>query len=130
MNLFDYFGPVPLIMIGRRMIKMNRNRFRLGKKNLIEKLIDIIRYIYDPEISVNIYDLGLIYDIQIRLQANIKVIMTLTTPNCPIADGFIKEVKQKIQTIDKVKNIYIILTFDPKWNTEMLSEEANFQLQL
>lgn len=107
---------------------MNRNIF--VKKNLIEKLIDIIRYIYDPEISVNIYDLGLIYDIQIRQQANIKVIMTLTTPNCPVADSFLKEVKQKIQTIDTVKKIYIILTFYPKWDTEMLSEEARIKLEL
>lgn len=110
-------------------MNMNRNRNILGKKKLIDKLIDIIREIYDKEISVNIYDLGLIYDIQISQQANIKVIMTLTTPNCPNADGFLKEIKQKIQTIDKVKNINILLTFDPKWSTEMLNEEVCFQLE-
>lgn len=103
---------------------------KLGKKKLIEKLISLIRSIYDPEISVNIYDLGLIYDIQISKQANIKVIMTLTTPNCPVVDSILKEVKQKIQTIDKVKNIYIILTFNPIWSTEFLSKEARFQLEL
>lgn len=96
--------------------------------NLIDRLITLLKSIYDPEIPVNIYELGLIYDIQINQQAYIRVIMTLTTPNCPVADSFVKEVKQKIQTIDFIKNIDIILTFDPVWNTEMLSEETRFQL--
>lgn len=103
---------------------------KIKKQNLLEKVIELLKSIYDPEISVNIYELGLIYDIQISQQAHIKVTMTLTTPNCPIADNFVKEVKQKIQTIDKVKNIDIILTFDPIWRTDMLSEEASFQLEL
>jgi len=104
---------------------MNRNNL-----NLIDKLIELLKSIYDPEILVNIYELGLIYDIQIQQEANIKVIMTLTTPNCPLAEKIVKEVKQKIQTIDKVKKINIILTFDPGWSSEMLSEEASFQLGL
>jgi FeS assembly SUF system protein len=103
---------------------------KINKQNLIEKLIKLLKSIYDPEILVNIYELGLIYDIQINIQAHIKVIMTLTTPNCPVADNFVKEVKQKIKSIDKVKNIDIILTFDPAWCTEMISEEASFQLGL
>lgn len=103
---------------------------KIKKQNLLEKVIELLKSIYDPEISVNIYELGLIYDIQISQQGHIKVTMTLTTPNCPVADNFIKEVKQKIRTIDKVKNIDIILTFDPIWRTDMLSEEASFQLEL
>lgn len=100
------------------------------KQNLIDKLIKLLKSIYDPEISINIYELGLIYDIQISKQAYIKIIMTLTTPNCPVADNFVKEVKQKIQAINKVKNIDIILTFDPIWSSDMLSEDARFQLGL
>lgn len=107
------------------MVSVKKN-----KQSLIDRLIDLLKSIYDPEIPVNIYELGLIYDIQINQQAYIKVIMTLTTPNCPVADNFVKEVKQKIQTIDLIKNIDIILTFDPAWNTDMLSEEASFQLGL
>lgn len=111
---------------------MNRNgRFffcKNSKNNLIDKLIELLKSIYDPEIPVNIYELGLIYDIQISQQAYVKVLMTLTTPNCPVADNFVKEVKQKIQNIDKVKKIDIILTFDPAWSTDMLGEEARLQL--
>lgn len=108
---------------------MNYNKNVL-EKNLINKLIEIIKSIYDPEISVNIYELGLIYDIQISQQANIKLIMTLTTPNCPFVEKLLKEVKKKIQSINKIKNISIILTFDPHWSSDMLSEEASFQLAL
>jgi len=103
---------------------------KIKKQNLIGKVIELLKSIYDPEISVNIYELGLIYDIQINQQGNIKITMTLTTPNCPVADSFVKEVKQKIQTIDKVNCIDIILTFDPIWKADMLSEEASFQLEL
>lgn len=114
------------------MMKRNGRYFlcknTIYKNNLIDKLIEILKSIYDPEITVNIYELGLIYDIQISQQADVKVFMTLTTPNCPVADNFVKEVKQKIQTINKVKKIDIILTFDPIWSTDMLSEEASFQL--
>lgn len=108
--------------------------FKIKKQNLIEKVIELLKSIYDPEISVNIYELGLIYDIQINKLAHLKVIMTLTTPNCPVADNFVKEIKQKIQQkiqpIDKVKTIDVILTFDPIWRIDMLSEEASFQLEL
>lgn len=100
------------------------------KQNLIEKLIKLLKSIYDPEISVNIYELGLIYDVQINIQAHIKVVMTLTTPNCPIADNFLKEVKEKIQSIDNSKNIDIVLTFDPIWCSDMINEEISFQLGL
>lgn len=101
-----------------------------SKKKIIDKLIEILKSIYDPEISINIYELGLIYDIQISKQSNIKIIMTLTIPNCPVADNFINEIKQKIQNLNKIKKIYIILTFDPIWNYELLNEEIRLQLEL
>lgn len=101
-----------------------------GKKNLIDKLIYFLKSINDPEISINIYELGLIYDIQINKNFIIKIIMTLTTPNCPIADYFVNEVKQKINTLNKVNIIDIILTFDPIWNSDMLNEEVRFQLDI
>lgn len=103
---------------------------KIKKQNLIEKVKELLKSIYDPEISVNIYDLGLIYDIQINKLAHLKVTMTLTSPNCPIADNFVKEVKQKIQTLVLDKTIDVILTFDPIWSIDMLSEEASFQLEL
>lgn len=103
---------------------------KIKNQNLIDKIIELLKSINDPEISINIYELGLIYDIQISKQAHIKVIMTLTTPNCPVADNFVQEVKKKIQTINQVKNIDIILTFDPVWNADILSEESRFSLGL
>ena len=103
---------------------------KIKKQNLLAKIIERLKSIYDPELLVNIYDLGFIYDIQINKQANIKITMTLTTPNCPVGDSFIKEEKQKIHPLDNVKKIDIILTFDPIWRSDMLSEEASFQLEL
>lgn len=127
-KLIEYVKKIFLLNL--RSFHIEMVSFKIKKQNLIEKVIELLKYIYDPEISVNIYELGLIYDIQINKLANLKITMTLTTPNCPIADNFIKEVKQKIQTIDKVKTIDVILTFDPIWSTNMLSEEASFQLEL
>jgi FeS assembly SUF system protein len=95
---------------------------------LEQKVLDIIKTIYDPEIPVNIYDLGLIYDIKITEENEVVVLMTLTAPTCPVAGGLPIEVEQAIKTIPEVKNAKVLLTFDPPWNPSLLSEEAKLML--
>ena len=95
---------------------------------LKEKIIGEIKKIYDPEIPVNIYDLGLIYDISIDNFNNIKIIMTLTTVNCPVADSFPLEVAKKVHELNDVGQVSIKLTFQPPWNKDMMSENAKLAL--
>ena len=91
------------------------------------KIIDEIRKIYDPELPVNIYELGLIYDIKVKgRKAEIK--MTLTTPNCPVAESLPLEVKNKIADIEGVKSSEVEMTFDPPWTRDLMSEEAKLEL--
>ena len=94
---------------------------------LKEKVINEIKKIYDPEIPVNIYELGLIYDINVN-QKNVSVKMTLTTPNCPVADSLPEEVKNKIKEIPQVNEVEIEMTFDPPWSKDLMSEEAKLEL--
>ncbi|WP_185865061.1 iron-sulfur cluster assembly protein [Blattabacterium cuenoti] len=96
--------------------------------NLKDKIISELKNIYDPEIPVDIYELGLIYDIQILHENNVKIIMTLTNPNCPVIDSLPIEIEQKIKSIKKIKNVKIIITFDPPWCKEFMSEEARLEL--
>ncbi len=97
--------------------------------DLKEKVISEIKKIYDPEIPVNIYELGLIYDITIE-DKDVQVKMTLTTPNCPVAESLPKEVKDSIMGIDEVNNVNLDLVWDPPWNKSMMSEAAKLELNL
>ena len=97
---------------------------------LKEKIIKEIKKIYDPEIPVNIYELGLIYDIKVEKNNNIKVKMTLTTPNCPVAESLPKEVKDSIMEIKEVKDVDLQLVWDPPWDKSMMSEAARLELNL
>ena len=97
---------------------------------LKEKIIKEIKKIYDPEIPVNIYQLGLIYDIKIENDNEVKVKMTLTTPNCPVAESLPKEVKDSIMEIKEVKNVDLELVWEPPWNKSMMSEAAKLELNL
>jgi FeS assembly SUF system protein len=97
---------------------------------LKEKVIEEIKKIYDPEIPVNIYELGLIYDIDIDQNNNVKIKMTLTTPNCPVAESLHNEVKNSIKEIKEVKNVDLDLVWDPPWNKSMMSEAAKLELNL
>ncbi|BAO66354.1 iron-sulfur cluster assembly protein [Candidatus Karelsulcia muelleri] len=99
-------------------------------KIYIFDIISVLKDIYDPEIPIDIYELGLIYDIRIENNNNIQIIMTLTTPNCPVADILPNEVKFKIFNIKNVKNVEVILTFYPNWTYEMMSEVARLELTL
>ena len=97
--------------------------------DLKEKVIAEIKKIYDPEIPVNIYELGLIYDITIK-DKDVQVKMTLTTPNCPVAESLPKEVKDSIMGLDEVNNVNLDLVWDPPWNKSMMSEAAKLELNL
>jgi len=97
--------------------------------DLKEKVIVEIKKIYDPEIPVNIYELGLIYDVSI-IEKNVKVKMTLTTPNCPVAESLPKEVKESIMEIDGVDKVDLDLVWEPPWDKSMMSESAKLELNL
>ena len=97
---------------------------------LKEKIINEIKKIYDPEIPVNIYELGLIYEVKVEKNNNVKVKMTLTTPNCPVAESLPKEVKDSIMEIKEVKKVDLDLVWDPPWDKSMMSESAKLELNL
>jgi FeS assembly SUF system protein len=92
------------------------------------EIVTILKNVYDPEIPVNIYDLGLIYDIETDDQNKVKITMTLTAPNCPVADSLPLEIKEKVSAIPGVSEVDINLVFDPPWNQSMMSEEALLEL--
>ena len=96
---------------------------------LKEKVIKEIKKIYDPEIPVNIYELGLIYDVTVK-EKNVSVKMTLTTPNCPVAESLPKEVKDSIMNINGVEKVDLDLVWDPPWDKSMMSEAAKLELNL
>jgi len=96
--------------------------------NLGENVVKVLKTIYDPEIPVDIYELGLIYDVMINESNDVKVLMTLTSPNCPVAETLPQEVGEKIKAIDEVKSCEIELTFDPPWTKDLMSEEAKLEL--
>ena len=95
-----------------------------------DKVIAEIKKIYDPEIPVNIYELGLIYDIKVDENNNVKVNMTLTTPNCPVAESLTKEVKDSIMEVKGVNKVDLSLVWDPPWDKSMMSEAAKLELNL
>ena len=97
---------------------------------LKEKIIEEIKKIYDPEIPVNIYDLGLIYDIKVEDKNTAKVKMTLTSPNCPVAETLPKEVKDGIMQVEGIDNVDLDLVWDPPWNQTMMTEAAKLELNL
>tara|TARA_B100000678_G_scaffold173666_1_gene144885 strand:+ start:475 stop:774 length:300 start_codon:yes stop_codon:yes gene_type:complete len=98
--------------------------------DLKEKIITEVKKIYDPEIPVNIYELGLIYDIIIEKDNDVKINMTLTSPNCPVAESLPKEVKDSIMAIKEVKNVDLNLVWEPPWDKDMMSEAAKLELNL
>ncbi len=93
-----------------------------------EKIVGMLKTVYDPEIPVNVYDLGLIYEVEVDEDKNVTILMTLTAPNCPAADFILEDVRFKVQSITEVNNVIVNLTFDPEWNRDMLSEEAKLEL--
>jgi len=97
-------------------------------QKLGEQVIEIICGIYDPEIPVNIYALGLIYDVQVSENCDVKIIMTLTSPNCPVAETLPVEIEEKVKVIPAIKQVNVEIVFEPAWSKEMMSEEAKLEL--
>ena len=93
-----------------------------------EKVVERICQIYDPEIPVNIYELGLIYDIQVSEECDGEIEMTLTSPNFPVAETLPVEVEEKVKVVEEVRNVKVNITFDPPWDKDMMSEEAKLEL--
>lgn len=98
------------------------------KLSLEEKVITMLRTVYDPEIPVDIYSLGLIYKIDIDDEGNLAIDMTLTAPNCPAADFLIEDARIKLESIEGIKSVDIRIVFEPEWNKDMMSEEAKLDL--
>ena len=98
--------------------------------SLGEEVIKVLKTIYDPEIPVDIYELGLIYDVQISDEGEAKVWMTLTTPNCPVAESLPMEVEEKVGEVEGITKSKVEITFEPEWEKDMMSDEAKFELGL
>jgi FeS assembly SUF system protein len=97
-------------------------------QDLQDKIVQRLKTVYDPEIPVNIYDLGMIYDVDVDEGNNVTVEMTFTSPNCPAADFILMDVRMKVESIEEVNNVNINLTFEPPWDRSMMSEEALLEL--
>lgn len=100
----------------------------MDKKQLEKSVIDAIKTVYDPEIPVDIFELGLIYEIKIDDNTNVHILMTLTSPSCPAAESIPDEVKTKVGGIEPVNEVSVEITFDPPWDKNMMSEEAQLEL--
>lgn len=98
------------------------------KTNIEEKIVDVLKTVYDPEIPVNIFDLGMIYKIDVKEDYTVDVDMTFTAPNCPAADFILEDVRSKIESLDKIKACNVNLVFEPAWDQSMMSEEARVEL--
>lgn len=97
---------------------------------LEEKIVEMIKTVYDPEIPVNIYDLGLIYRIEVKEDSTVDIDMTLTAPNCPAADFMLEDVRQKVESIEGIGAVNIQLVFEPEWSQDLMTEEAKLELGL
>lgn len=100
----------------------------INTEALGEAIVNKLKTIYDPEIPVDIYELGLIYDVMVNTDYEVKILMTLTSPNCPVAESLPREVEEKIKSIKHVKDAEVEITFDPPWSKDLMSEEAKLEL--
>lgn len=102
----------------------------MEKIELEQKIIEMIKTVYDPEIPVNVYDLGLIYRIDLKDDNSVDIDMTLTAPNCPAADFMMEDVKMKVEAIEGITAVNLNLVFEPEWNQDLMTEEAKLELGL
>ena len=105
---------------------MSKNK--IDPNLLGEKIVNELKQVYDPEIPVDVYELGLIYDVFINEANEVKILMTLTSPNCPVAESLPKEVEDKVKSLDEVKEAIVEITFDPPWTKDLMSDEAKLEL--
>lgn len=99
-----------------------------AKLKIEERIIDMLKTVYDPEIPVNVYDLGLIYKIDLQDDGELTIDMTLTAPNCPAAEFIMEDVRQKVESVDGVKAAQVNLVFEPEWDKDMMTKEAKLEL--
>jgi FeS assembly SUF system protein len=100
----------------------------MNSSELEEIIVKVLKTIYDPEIPVDIYELGLIYEVKIGDEGHVDIEMTLTSPNCPVADSMPREVEEKVEALDQVDSCAVNIVFDPPWDKDMMSEEAKLEL--
>lgn len=98
--------------------------------DLGDRIVAVLKTIYDPEIPVDIFELGLIYDVFTNEKNEVKILMTLTSPNCPVAETLPIEIEEKVKTLAEIKSVEVEITFDPTWTQDMMSEEAKLELGL
>ncbi|MBQ7869726.1 MAG: DUF59 domain-containing protein [Prevotella sp.] len=98
------------------------------KTRIEERIVDVLKTVYDPEIPVNIYDLGLIYKVDVRDDGDVDIDMTFTAPSCPAADFILEDVRQKVDSVEGVKSANVNLVFEPTWDQSMMTEEARVEL--
>lgn len=107
---------------------MSLEDFKMTPEELKEDVIEMLKTIFDPEIPINIYELGLIYDISISGSGNVNINMTLTAPGCPVAQSFPGDIEAKVATVDGVNKVHVELVWDPPWTKDMMTEAAQLQL--
>ncbi|MBQ0061924.1 MAG: iron-sulfur cluster assembly protein [Bacteroidaceae bacterium] len=100
----------------------------MTKLEIEERIIEVLKTVFDPEIPVNVYDLGLIYKVDVQEDFSVNLDMTLTAPNCPAADFIVEDVRQKIEAITGVTSVVVNLVFEPEWNKDMMTDEAKLEL--
>jgi FeS assembly SUF system protein len=121
MNLYNLYGK-------KDKNKENKMEQEIDTNDLGESIVKVLKGIYDPEIPVDIYELGLIYDVMVNTDYEVKILMTLTSPNCPVAESLPREVEEKVKTIEHIKDVDVEITFDPPWSKDLMSEEAKLEL--
>ena len=119
--------------LGEKIVKVNATQLIMSETtidthDLGEKIVKVLKTIFDPEIPVDIYELGLIYDVFVNEDQEVKILMTLTTPNCPVAETLPVEVEEKVKSLNEIKDAEVEITFDPPWTQELMSEEAKLEL--
>ena len=102
----------------------------MDKIELEQKIVEMIKTVYDPEIPVNVYDLGLVYRIELKDDNSVDIDMTLTAPNCPAADFMMEDVRMKVESIEEITKVNLNLVFEPEWSQDMMTEEAKLDLGL
>ena len=117
-------------LVNPKIIKMSEETITMDTQELGEKIVKVLKTIYDPEIPVDIYELGLIYDVLVNEANEVKILMTLTSPNCPVAETLPVEVEEKVKSLDAVSDAEVEITFDPPWTQDLMSEEAKLELGL
>ena len=105
---------------------MNKEDF--DPKILGEKIVMVLKTVFDPEIPVDIYELGLIYDVMVNEDRDVKILMTLTTPNCPVAESLPLDVENKVKSMEEVNEAEVEITFDPPWSQDLMSDEAKLEI--